>query len=838
MKDTEMIKKLTEIVLNNPKKIFLLVLVMSAITAAMIPMIKIDTDPENMLPDDQVERLFHNKIKAQFNLHDMIVVGAVSRSEKGIYNPQSLQALLAITEQVEKIDGVIDYDLMALSSVDNIKQGGVGVIEFEWLMKQAPKDQAGADLLATQVDRLPLLTNTLVSADKKASSIYVPIADKNESHRISLEIQAIIDQVDSADEYHITGLPVAEDTFGYQMFVQMGISAPLAGLMIFVLMWYFFRNFKFIAAPMIVAMATVIIIMGTMIGMGYTVHIMSSMIAIFLMPIAVVDSIHIMSEFVEKYHPESNRESVIEEVIADLFKPMLFTSITSAIGFFSLMLTPIPPVQVFGAFVGVGILLAFVLTVVFIPAYLVVLKPESLSSLQNIHHSKSALSHLIKAMGAFSLRRNKAVIAGFVVVFAVSVWGILQIKINDNPIRWFKADHPIRVADQVLNEHFAGTYDAYLVLEGDAGAVQQAFEQQLAKDSAWQQFERIKQNNNGFKEQLNELLFWAEDQLFDVDDQQAEQLEMLIKNIDEAAAELAFFKSPANLAYLEQLQSALQQSGMVGKSNSLADVVKTVNRELRGGDAVDFSVPTSQAGVAQALMQYQSSHRPQDLWHFVSQDYASTVIWVQLTSGDNQDMTAVVDYMGNYIDDNPPVTGVEVNWAGKTFLNKVWQEEMVAGMGMSLVSAFVAVFVMMVLLFRSLLFGLLAMLPLSITIAFIYGLIGWFGKDYDMPIAVLSSLTLGLSIDFAIHFIQRARDIFAENKDFNLTMKLMFEEPAAAISKNAIVIAIGFTPLLFAPLVPYISVGFFLATIMAVSAVVTLMMLPAMFKLLSRWTLR
>lgn len=831
--------KLTHFVLNNPKKIFLLVAIMTAITVAMIPMIKIDTDPENMLPDDQVERLFHNKIKSQFNLHDMIVVGAVNRTEKGIYNPQSLQALLQIAQQVENIDGVIDYDLMALSSVDNIKQGGEGVIEFEWLMKQAPTDQAGADFLASQVDRLPLLTNTLVSADKKASSIYVPIADKNESHRIALEIQAIIDQVDSSDEYHITGLPVAEDTFGYQMFVQMGISAPLAGLMIFVLMWYFFRNFKFIAAPMIVAMATVIIIMGTMIGMGYTVHIMSSMIAIFLMPIAVVDSIHIMSEFVEKYNPESQRESVIKAVIADLFKPMLFTSITSAIGFFSLMLTPIPPVQVFGAFVGSGILLAFILTVVFIPAYLVVLKPDSLSSLQHIHHSKSSLSSLTKRMGQFSLKNNQAVIAGFVLVFAVSVWGILQIKINDNPVRWFKADHPIRVADRVLNEHFAGTYDAYLVLEGDAAAVQKGFEQQLAKDSAWQQqFERIKQENNGFKEQLNELLFWAEDQLFDVDGQQAEQLEQLIVIIDKASAQLAFFKSPENLAYLEQLQSALQQSGLVGKSNSLADVVKTVNRELRGGDAEDFSVPTSQAGVAQALMQYQSSHRPQDLWHFVSQDYASTVIWVQLTSGDNQDMTAVVDYMADYIAENPPVTGVEVNWAGKTFLNKVWQEEMVAGMGMSLLSAFVAVFVMMVLLFRSVIFGLLAMLPLTLTIAFIYGLIGWLGKDYDMPIAVLSSLTLGLSVDFAIHFIQRARDIFAENKDFNLTMKLMFEEPAAAISKNAIVIAIGFTPLLFAPLVPYISVGFFLATIMAVSAVVTLMMLPAMFKLLSRWTLR
>jgi hypothetical protein len=194
--------------------------------------------------------------------------------------------------------------------------------------------------------------------------------------------------------------------------------------------------------------------------------------------------------------------------------------------------------------------------------------------------------------------------------------------------------------------------------------------------------------------------------------------------------------------------------------------------------------------------------------------------------------------MAQYVADNPPRAGVDINWAGKTYLNKVWQEEMVAGMGMSLISAFVVVFIMMVLLFRSLLFGLLAMLPLTLTIAFIYGLIGWFGKDYDMPIAVLSALTLGLSVDFAIHFLQRARDIFAEHKDFKLTMQLMFEEPAAAISKNAIVIAIGFTPLLFAPLVPYITVGFFLATIMAVSAIVTMMMLPAMLKLLNKWTLR
>ncbi len=838
-------QNLSNYVIKHPKLIFLGVFLLSMAAAALIPLIEIDTDPENMLPIDQPERLFTNQVKAEFNLHDMIVVGAVNQSENGIFNTRSLDAVVNLVDQITMIEGVIDYDLMALSNVDNIKQvknssGEANGIQFEWLMKQAPSDANTMQSLFQAIDRLPLLKNTLVSGDHKATSIYVPIADKNESHRISLEIQKIVDSLDSNDDYHITGLPVAEDTFGFQMFVQMGISAPLAGLMIFLLLWYFFKNLKFIAAPMIVAMATVIIIMGAMIGMGFTVHIMSSMIAIFLMPIAVVDSIHIMSEFVEKYQPEVQRESVIKQVIADLFKPMLFTSITSAVGFFSLMLTPIPPVQIFGAFVGVGILLAFVLTVLFIPAYLVSIKKQSLDSLQQLHHSQSKLSGLVKRMGQFSVKRNRSVILLFVIVLIVSLWGVTQIKINDNPVRWFKTDHPIRVADQVLNEHFAGTYDAYLVLEGDEAELKAEFlaEFKSSDESIAGQIKSLETQNEGFQQQLNDVLFWAEDQMFESNDEQSLVLEHFISRIDTYLNQLAWFKSPDHLNYVADLQKALQHSGLVGKSNSLADVVKTVYRELQGGDDAQFKLPPTQAGVAQSLLQYQSSHRPHDLWHFVNKGYTSTVIWVQLKSGDNQDMTAVVDYMTDYVAENPSSSGIKINWAGKTFLNKVWQEEMVAGMGMSLISAFVVVFLMMVVLFRSLLFGLLAMLPLTLTIAFIYGLIGWVGKDYDMPIAVLSALTLGLSVDFAIHFLQRARDIYADKRDFRLTMQMMFEEPAAAISKNAVVIAVGFTPLLFAPLMPYITVGFFLATIMAVSALVTLLMLPAMLKLLSRWALR
>ena len=96
-----------------------------------------------------------------------------------------------------------------------------------------------------------------------------------------------------------------------------------------------------------------------------------------------------------------------------------------------------------------------------------------------------------------------------------------------------------------------------------------------------------------------------------------------------------------------------------------------------------------------------------------------------------------------------------------------------------------------------------------------------------MPIAVLSALTLGLSVDFAIHFLERIREVYKQTQDLQATFTAMFDEPATAITRNALVIAFGFTPLLFAPLVPYITVGIFLASIMAISALVTLLILPA-----------
>ena len=997
-----------------------------------LPQLRVDTDPENMLPADDPVRVRHDRMKEEFGLHDMIVVGVVNpHHPAGAFNPDTLRKVHALTEYAVTLngadidepegEGVIEKDAIAPSTVDKVAHVE-GSLDLSYLMREPPQTQEEAEAVRDAALNVPFLHDTVVSEDGKAVAIYLPISRKDLSHKIYTrlndrlpvlemwaEVRHEIKQLDwpagaepardallrlggriahhapvegapgeltslpdllgaeprrirdtsaeilarspkprtpledeavaalagaqnlgkalgegigkaesraeaSTAEYHITGLPVAEDTFGVEMFIQMAISAPSAMAVIFLLMLVFFRKLILIVSPMIVALVSVILTMGALVLSGFPVHIMSSMIPIFIMPIAVLDSIHILSEFFDRYQETRDRRETMRRVMDSLFSPMLYTSLTSAAGFASLALTPIPPVQIFGIYVALGVLVAWLLTVTFIPAFVMFIPPRMLETFGAKHDHEArepagggALSRFLRWMGGATYRRAKPILALTAVVLVIAGYGISQIEVNDNPVKWFTKSHPIREADRVLNDHFGGTYMAYLALQAPemeydpdaaggelaAAADQRAKEEEPAVAEAFRTFAEQARATAGRVDSRGALLARLEAFIASKLGESAEapaetpgaegnapedpfgggaapanpfggpsepQPEpdagwreaqaFLQERIDAHNAEGAVFKRPEVLRYMADLQEHLRSvtfaesdEPVVGKSNSMADIVRTVHRDFVSGRQEDYRIPDSRGGISQMLIQYDQSHRYRDLWHFVDKPdetvydpgFRQASLWVQLTSGDNKDMSRVAKAVRQYVAANPPPAGIEHKWFGLTYINVVWQEKMVRGMLDAFLGSFLVVFLLMTLLFRSALWGLLSMIPLTVTIAAIYGAVGLIGKDYDMPVAVLSSLTLGLAVDFAIHFLARGRVMFAEMGSWKRTAPKVFGEPARAISRNIIVIAAGFLPLLLAPLMPYKTVGVLLATILLVSGLATLLILPALIRVLERW---
>ena len=932
---------LTRFSIRFPWLIMLLVLGITIFFGAQFPKVHFDNDPENMLSEDEFVRVFHHETKQKFGLYDFVIVGIVNEENPdGIFNVKTLQRIDTLTRQLlslrEGKDGlpevasdkaqtewktvdlssksgfqrmmdkvfmhnpnrlfdeegrsaIIAQELISPSVVDNIKQAEMGSLKMEYLMEHVPQTREQALVIRDDAMGNPLYKGTLVSEDGKAICIYIPITEKPFSYNVAALVRELTkDWKDNGDKIYIAGLPVAEDTFGVEMLVQMAISAPMAMLILFLLMYFFFRRVSLILAPLLLAIITVIWTMGLLIGLGYDVHIMSSMIPIFIMPITVCNSIHVLSEFFDSYRIYRNKTATLEHVVKELFMPMLFATTTTIAGFASLATTPIPPVKVFGLHVAFGVAVGWLLTMTFVPAFFTLFISEK--SLQRIpahapdQVERGLLARFLNRLGAFTYRHAKGVVWATVIIMMGSAYGISLINVNDNPVKWFTKKHELRVADTVLNNHFGGTYTAYLTLtsEGNSSFDEAAFAQKLKEAKAqdqktivpWEDLadeinylddadlksiqtlqaalnskeaeELIKELNASGKNLSGEDLRDAALDICDAKTQNSAYEKLLAEKTELTAPA---FKQPKVLRWVKNLEAHLMQQGKVGKTSSVVAALEKTSYEIRyqpipadaspeerkaieAKNKSHFALPDSAAEAGQLYIQLEGMKKKETLFHLVTRDFQEANIWVQLTSGDNQDMAAVVDDVKNYVAANPPPIPLKVEWAGLTYLNVVWQEKMVVGMLSSLVSSFIVVLIMMLALFRSGLFGVLAMLPLTVTITFIYGLIGWFGKDYDMPVAILSAMTLGLSVDFAIHFLERGREMYKQTGNWQTANERMFKDPAKAISRNAIVIAVGFLPLLLAPLVPYRTVGFFLAMIMFVSWLATLLMLPALVKLL------
>jgi hypothetical protein len=727
-----------------------------------LPKITTDTDPENMLEPDAPVRVSHEATKRTFGIHELIVVGF--ESERDLFNVDDLTKLFRINREILNIPGVIIPDVLSLVTTDTMRKSG-DTLEIRKLLERPPQTQEDARQLKDTLLGNPLFREKLISQDGQRVAFYIPIERKEIAARVTREIQALVD-TEPGITAKIAGLPMAEMVFGEQMFLLMGVLSPLVMLVITVGLWIFFKDWRLIVAPLLVSMLSVLWTMGLLIGLGYPVHIMSSMIPIFLMVTGLADGIHILSQFYDVYPRYGDKRTAILETMKELYSPVLYTSYTVMAGFGSLMLVNIPPVRIFGLFVAIGVLAAWILTVTFLPAFMMLLNEETLKRRwQREVATGGVLVRVADWLGRLGMARSWGVLLAGIAVLALAGYGMEQNRVNDDPVKWFKSSSPIRQASRLMNQQFGGTYMAYLVAEADA------------PDAATR---------------------------------------------------------PEVLRYLDELQREIGQDPRVGKTTSLADILRWINRVLTGND----ELPRSQELAAQYLFLYLSSGgSPDTLDNFVDYGYQRLNIWLQLKTGDNQDMIEVMERVTRYVTAHP-LPGVRVEMTGPTYVNVVWQQVMVTGMLGSFAGSIVTVLLIMAIEFRSLLWALIGVVPLLSTIFVSYGLLFFIGKEIDMPIAVCSSLALGIGVDFAIHFIFRFRERYRQERDLQKSLQWTFGEPAVGILRNALLLFLGFAVMLAAPLGPYVTVGAFAAIDMLVGALATLLLLPALIVLLQRVILK
>ncbi|OGA51587.1 MAG: hypothetical protein A3G24_00175 [Betaproteobacteria bacterium RIFCSPLOWO2_12_FULL_62_13] len=762
--------RLVEFSIARPKFVFAAVLLVTLAFAAQLPRIRLDTNPKNMLPPTSDVRVWNDSVDQTFALYeDTIVVGVVH--PKSVLNQRTLAKVRDITAAILKIKGVAGRDVSSFTTIDNVTAEGGG-LRVAPLVSRIPQSDAELQALRKTLFENPLFVDRIISRDERTTAIYVPLEKGANGKEVADRIREILVKHEGEEQYHVAGDPVARDTFGAEMFRLMGIFSPIAGMIMFAAIYVMFRNLALAVTMMVVAMVAVVWTMGLGIGLGFPIHIMSSMAPVFLMAIAT-DSIHIFNEFYFRFREKKDKRRAIVETMEAVGRPVRYTALATAAGFAVLLFMEIVPVKVFGGLIVFGTIALRLFSFSLIPAVLTIVRPEKIGAAaagEDIAVSRTARA--LARLGAWGANRPKATTAVGLALIVLALLGVGRIVVNNNMVAWFKAGSDVRIADTVINRALGGTSLGYVVA---------------------------------------------------------------------TAGEPDAIKQPDTLRYIEGLQRYLEKLPLVGKTTSVVDYVKRINRVLHDDDAKFEAVPGAADTIAQYLFLFSMSAKPSDLDNVVDYPFQRANIWVQLKTWDAAAMQDVIRATEEYRRLNP--TALDFKPSGIAYFNLVWNHEVLWDMVKGFLLALVAVFLILAFDFRSPKWALIGYVPLLFTVLLIYGVVGIAGKDFDMPISVLSCLSLGMAVDFSIHFISRLRQRLAEtNTDAARDLAALKEalawtaaRPGKGIMRNAVLFAAAFSVMLFAPLTPYITVGAFIVSMMLLSALLTILYLPALIVLMRGW---
>jgi len=688
-------------------------------------------------------------------------------------------------DEILKIKGVAARDVSSFTTIDNVTAENA-TLKVAPLMAKVPEGTKGIEHLRKMLYENPLFINRIISKDGKTTAIYVPLEKGANGKEIADRIREIIKKEKGDEQYYIAGDPVARDTFGAEMFKLMAIFAPIAGMVMLTVRYLMFRDLFLSFALMMDAMISIVWSMGLLIGLGFPIHIMSSMAPVFLMAIAT-DSMHIFNEFYFRYREKKDKKAAIIETMRAVSRPVRNTALATAAGFAVLLFMNIIPVKVFGGLVAFGTIVLRILSFSFIPAMFTFVKEEKVEKIarsEDIGSDKT--SQFLKKLAGLGIHKPAVTVIAGLLLFVVSIIGITRTKVNNNLVEWFKKGSDVRVADTVINRSLGGTSLGYVVA--------------VSKE----------------------------------DD---------------------YIKTPEAMRYIEGLQRHLERLPVVGKTTSVADYVKRINRVLHDDDPKYDVVPETKEMIGQYIFLFSMSAKASDLDNVVDYPFRRANIWVQLKTWDAQAMRDVIKAMEEYKKANPSL--MELKPSGIAYFNLIWNDEVLGDMVKGFILALIVVFGILAFDFGSVKWAIVGYTPLLFTILLIYGVVGYVGKDFDMPISVLSCLSLGMAVDFAIHFVSRFRQRLKESQESEVRSQKLKPEgrklvtphsslvtdallwtaarPGKGIVRNAVLFAASFAVMMFAPLTPYITVGAFIVSMMLMSAVMTIIYLPALITLMQGW---
>lgn len=365
-------RTLAEALIKYPKSLLFSLIILSLLAIWPALHIKTNFNLEEFFPKEDPTLKTYQQTAEKFGRDDNRFILAF---ETVAINDEQILALSAIQQQLDTLQGVTRtlsiWDLQRIQVANNELTTQPILTQKNW--------QSGIN----EIIQSTTLSNTLLSNDTKLTAIIIEI---NQQYNIYTKRKALIQQIEQIastnhvfKSYFITGIPHFRTQYVDYLNIEIVQYICLGSVLIIALLWFLYGNLRDVILPILIVWLTILFTMAIMVISGGYFEIMSSTIAPILLCVGIGDSIHMLTKYNDGvYYGLDRRESIIE-MIRTLGTATLMTSITTAVGFATLMVSNVLPMQRFGFYTAIGVMVAYVVTILFLPSFIWVFKRKHLT---------------------------------------------------------------------------------------------------------------------------------------------------------------------------------------------------------------------------------------------------------------------------------------------------------------------------------------------------------------------------------------------------------------------------------------------------------------------------
>jgi len=816
-----------KIILKYPLGILAFILSAILLFGLNVSKLEIDASAETLLLDDDKDLTFLRTLEKRFKSNDMLVMTYQPKST--LLSTQSLDTLKALTHaltqlpMVTSVDSILSAPLLysplrdidsLLSETRTLENSDINhtLAKREFLTSPLYKDSlVNKDFTISSIlihlkkdstyttlleERNSLLlkkrTSSLTdSEENKLRQVTVTFKEHRDTqrHRVNENIQSIrtiMAKYQSNTTLFLGGVQmISNDIIGFVK-SDLAIYGSILILLLIIVLGVVFRKPRWVVIPILICTLSVIAITSALGFWGWEITVISSnFIALqLIITISIVLHLIVRHEELRALYPKASLKHTVLLTMLSKATPTFFAIVTTIAGFSSLLFSHIHPIINLGWMMSAGIVLSFIISFIVFPAILMLLKKTP------VRIKKQGTFSLAKLSSHLVLHDKKAIFAITLLSIIFSITGASQLIVENSFINYFKKDTGIYKGMKIIDQELGGTTPLDVVLTFSEEPV-------LTNNTIQNPDEDEDSFEDEFNEEEDQEQYWFTDEKIHI-----------IKKVHD---------------YLY----ALKDTGDVRSFETILATGKILNK---GKDLDSVEI---------ALLYKKLPQNYRDIILSPYVDIAHNQVRFSTRIKDSNEglrrndlLTKIKNDLGKML--NPQIVNFRLSNLMVIYNNML--QSLFSSQIMTLSLVLVILFVMFLLLFRSIMLTLIALIVNIIPIGIIFGFMGWLHIPLDIMTITIAAIAMGIGVDDTIHYIHRFKEEFIRDYDYPQVIQRTNESIGYAMVYTSITVIIGFSILTLSNLIPTIYFGLLTMLVMAAALISNLILLPKLLVLIKPLT--